>query len=794
MPDAQQLRYEIVTDEKGAITGIKKFDKAVDKTSDKITKQQKKMKEHKGFLSKLKGGYVAFAGVLTGVVAIAFGKLIKKASEFQEVNAKFKTVFRGVEKEAKLMSDELVAAYGLSTIEARKFLSSVQDLFVPLGLDRKAAAALSGDVVKLARDIASFNNLPTGEVLRDIQSALVGNFETVRKYGVVLSDTALKQKILDDTGREVKGTIDAQERALVALKMITEGSSDAIGDFQRTSGGFANQVRILRAKLEDWAVTLGGKLMPLFAPAIKLLSRLLTSTADYRLEMVEQSAAQLKTSDTTDKLITRYAELEGKTKRTAAENEEFRRISVKLKDILPEVVTGVDDLSGAYRINTKEARKLNEQQRALARQMILIKAKEAEKDIVRLEAANRGLKAAIKLTSQEYINLNDKINKGIKATNNYVVIQTAWGKSLTTAGLGLEALSKSQTKYTENLKENEEAQAKNISVIERAIELGIPVTKSAAAIVKAHQEIREVYAQESVAFDNLREKEKEQTQKAEEETEKKKADIADYYAYVENQRALDEIKENERFQRAREGLDLMLEERKIKRSEHGVMMEGLREQHETNLDKIIEKHGKKKVKIEEGFAKSIQEIWNKQITSTADSYIDELFEMGLEGEKFKKNFRDIAIDVAKGITKMIGKMILMKGIMTLLGIPTIPGFFKKGGFVFAQGGKVTGPPHSQGGKNINVEGGEFVVKKESVTSNTLPMLTAINKSMGNLASLSIPANRPSPGMQAGGVVNRDERRSVMINKVEITSPEPGPLFEQFIEFGEDMGVDIIRRG
>ena len=43
-----------------------------------------------------------------------------------------------------------------------------------------------------------------------------------------------------------------------------------------------------------------------------------------------------------------------------------------------------------------------------------------------------------------------------------------------------------------------------------------------------------------------------------------------------------------------------------------------------------------------------------------------------------------------------------------------------------EGGKLKGPSHSKGGIDINVEGGEYVVKKDSVNDNTLPILEEIN--------------------------------------------------------------------
>ena len=44
-----------------------------------------------------------------------------------------------------------------------------------------------------------------------------------------------------------------------------------------------------------------------------------------------------------------------------------------------------------------------------------------------------------------------------------------------------------------------------------------------------------------------------------------------------------------------------------------------------------------------------------------------------------------------------------------------------------QGGKMNGKPHSKGGIDINVEGGEYVIKKDSVNAETEPILEKINK-------------------------------------------------------------------
>ena len=46
---------------------------------------------------------------------------------------------------------------------------------------------------------------------------------------------------------------------------------------------------------------------------------------------------------------------------------------------------------------------------------------------------------------------------------------------------------------------------------------------------------------------------------------------------------------------------------------------------------------------------------------------------------------------------------------------------------YVKGGKFKGPSHDDGGIDINVEGGEYIIKKDSVNAETQPILEKINK-------------------------------------------------------------------
>ncbi len=267
------------------------FKKEVKKAAEKVgavgDETGKASKKSTGFLKKMKVGWLAVAAaVAVAVRAVArFTKeSIQAASDFEEANAKFQTVFRGVTREASMMRDELVRAYAMSRLEATTFLSSIQDMLVPMGLARGKAAEMGGEIVKLAADLGSFNNMPTADVMRGIQSALAGQIEPMRQYGVFLTQNRIEQEALNmgliKAGEEL--TVVAKAQATLAI--ITKDSTDAIGDMARTSDSWANTLKRINAFVEDLKVGVGQELVDALKPAVAEIDNF-TKSADRILQV-----------------------------------------------------------------------------------------------------------------------------------------------------------------------------------------------------------------------------------------------------------------------------------------------------------------------------------------------------------------------------------------------------------------------------------------------------------------------------------------------------------------------------
>jgi hypothetical protein len=132
---------------------------------------------------------------------------------------------------------------------------------VPMGLSREAAADLSTEMVKLAVDVASFNNAQDVDVIRNFQSALVGETEAVRKYGVLLDEARLKQLAYQNGIADAGAELTQQQKVLTRILALYADTTDAQGDAARTADSFANTIKGIRGAAKDLEVVFGQELV-----------------------------------------------------------------------------------------------------------------------------------------------------------------------------------------------------------------------------------------------------------------------------------------------------------------------------------------------------------------------------------------------------------------------------------------------------------------------------------------------------------------------------------------------------
>ena len=256
---------------KSATDGVNRLKGQVQQS---VATQQKSFSALGNTVRNVIGGVIVFQ-------ALRFSKeMVNMASSVEEMQSKSAVVFGRFVNDVRGQLEKFGDEVGRSTFELEGMASSIQDTFVPMGFARGEASKLSVQLTKLAVDVASFNNASDTETMMAFQSALVGNHETVRRFGVVITEATLKQELLrmgiTKTAKEVTNAEKVQAR----LNLIIAGTSDAQGDAERTNTSFANSMKALSAEFQEFMVEA-------VTPMLPALSKMVRSIKDSTIQLKE---------------------------------------------------------------------------------------------------------------------------------------------------------------------------------------------------------------------------------------------------------------------------------------------------------------------------------------------------------------------------------------------------------------------------------------------------------------------------------------------------------------------------
>jgi hypothetical protein len=225
-------------------------------------------------------GMTAIGGVISGVGVLS----LKAAADVEEMTNMFNVVFKDAAKEVEAWAKTTGDATGTSRFKLMEYAASLQDTFVPMGIARDKAADFSKEMVQLAVDLGSFKNEDPTDVLRRIQSGLVGNTEGMLNYGVVIKAADVNQRILTSGMAAHKDEITEAHRVQMRMKMMLEGTTDAQGDAARSLDSFTGRSRQMKKSLEEAQVTIGQALLPVMTSLLELVTPIITKISEWMQE------------------------------------------------------------------------------------------------------------------------------------------------------------------------------------------------------------------------------------------------------------------------------------------------------------------------------------------------------------------------------------------------------------------------------------------------------------------------------------------------------------------------------
>jgi predicted transcriptional regulator len=216
----------------------------------------------------------ALAGIGIAATIKGLQSTVMAASNLSESIAKSNTVFGKNAQAIQDWSQTTASALGVSRQAALEAAGTYGNLFRAFGINESESAKMSTALVTLAADLASFNNVPIDDALLALRSGLSGETEPLKRFGIAINDARLKEQALaDGLIQTTKGVLPQAIKTQAAYALIMKDSALAQGDVARTAGGLANQLKFLKAGLDDAKAGFGEALLPIVLNVVTALNK-----------------------------------------------------------------------------------------------------------------------------------------------------------------------------------------------------------------------------------------------------------------------------------------------------------------------------------------------------------------------------------------------------------------------------------------------------------------------------------------------------------------------------------------
>jgi hypothetical protein len=215
-----------------------------------------------GFSAKMKDIGQSLSLRLTAPLALAGGAAIKLASDFEESLNKVNVAFKDSSKDVQAFAKTTLKSFGIAEGTALDMAALFGDMSTSMGLSTGQAAKLSTSMVGLAGDLASFKNMNIEEVTTALNGVFTGETESLKRLGIVMTEVNLKQFAMEQGIKKNLDQMTQSEKVLLRYQYVMKNTANAQGDFERTGGGAANQMRMFNESLKELGVQFGAVILP----------------------------------------------------------------------------------------------------------------------------------------------------------------------------------------------------------------------------------------------------------------------------------------------------------------------------------------------------------------------------------------------------------------------------------------------------------------------------------------------------------------------------------------------------
>jgi len=393
---------------------------------------------------------------ITAPLVLAGGAAIKLASDFNESMNKVDVSFKSSAAEVQAFAKTALTSFGIAEGTALDMAALFGDMATGMGVATGDAAKLSTSLVGLAGDLASFKNIGIDQVQTALAGIFTGETESLKRLGIVMTEANVKAYAFSTGIKKSYDEMTQAEKVMLRYNYVLSVTKNAHGDFERTGGGAANQMRMFSESLKQVGAQFGQTVLPYVTAAFKAMNSLMvsisqTSTATKTIIFALGGFAAaigpvlIAVGFLSTNMVTGF---------NAATKAVKLLWTTMLANPMVAIISIVTALTGAYLLQMGVFKELTNVQKEVnnLKEESVNATKREENELQRL----------VKLAQNQNVSLSER-EKAIKAIN---AISPEYLKGITLETIGTDGAKKSMDQYIGSLRQKAMTMAANTKIQE----------------------------------------------------------------------------------------------------------------------------------------------------------------------------------------------------------------------------------------------------------------------------------------------------------------------------------------
>lgn len=267
--DMESLVLMMSADIRGMQKALANGQRSFDRTADAIERRQRQLDKNLANLGREAGNFARPVQLAATVALGAITALSYQAARRAEaVSGAFEQTFRDMPREAAAATAAIAGEFGRLETDVKDNFTQLRSVLTALGVDAQQSLTIVDQLQRRSLDIAAFRDVSDAEAFRAVISGITGETEPLKRFGIVVNETAVKAELLKLGFKGNATNASEAAKSIARANIIMRQSAEMQGQVAREADTLAEKEKRVRVEFTKAAEDFGKQFLPVAAKVL----------------------------------------------------------------------------------------------------------------------------------------------------------------------------------------------------------------------------------------------------------------------------------------------------------------------------------------------------------------------------------------------------------------------------------------------------------------------------------------------------------------------------------------------